>query len=404
MNDHSNMGVCNKMNCSKELKGNYIKSIVLFTIILLVCQISIAEDGSTDDYDFYVDVDGTADFTSIQQAIDAASPGNSIFVYSGRYTENIVIDTPIILNGENKDTTIINSSANDNIINITANGVELSGFTVEICGGFSLYSGIDVQANNTHIYGNKLTIRDIYYYPNGIYITSNRIDNYIHDNIFIEAGLGIDADNIRENIILNNSVNGAPLIYLDSISNQIIQSAGQIILKDCENITINNLDIKHTSESITLIRSNNCIIEECTLQQNERGINSKYSDSIEIINNDIYQNTYGIYLIYSENIAVNKNDVYSNSGALYIDSCERTNTSRNNFYSNGYCLNIFISNLNIIEQNNFANNIRTINSIFCSLNSYDNNYWNRPRFLPKFIFELPRINADWHPAEKPFDI
>jgi nitrous oxidase accessory protein NosD len=143
------------------------------------------------DYDFYVNVDGSADFSSIQDAIDAALPGNTIFVYSGRYTENIVIDKTIILNGENKDTTIINSSANKNVINVTADNVEFSGFTVEICGGYSIHSGIDIQANNTHIFDNKLTIRDIYYYPNGMYITSNRMNNNIHDNSFLKTGLGI---------------------------------------------------------------------------------------------------------------------------------------------------------------------------------------------------------------------
>ena len=392
------------MKHKAKLKGKCIKSTVFFVLLLFIVPAVAMDNNDKKDYDFYVDDDGSADFTFIQDAIDAASPGYSIFVYSGRYTENIVIDKSIILNGENKDTTFINSSTNNNVINISDENIEFSGFTIEICGGYSIYSGINIQSNNSHIFDNKITSRDIYYYPNGIYITSNRKNNDIHDNIFVETGLGLDADDIGENDIVNNTVNGDSLIFLDSISNKIIQSAGQIILKDCNNITIKNLEIKQTPASITLINSNNCLIEKCTLQDNDKGIISKYSDSIKIRNNDISGNTDGIYLIYSENIEVNRNDVYSNSEGLYADSCERINITRNNLYANGFCLNIFLSNLNLIQQNNFANNIRIVNSIFCSLNSYNNNYWNRPRMFPKLIFELPRINADWNPAEKPFVI
>jgi len=44
-------------------------------------------------------------------------------------------------------------------------------------------------------------------------------------------------------------------------------------------------------------------------------------------------------------------------------------------------------------------------------NTWYQNYWNRPRILPKLIFgkfelgfkTIPLINIDWHPARKPHD-
>jgi parallel beta-helix repeat protein len=45
---------------------------------------------------------------TIQEGVDMANPGNHIFTYSGEYNENVVIDKPLIIEGENRDTTIIN--------------------------------------------------------------------------------------------------------------------------------------------------------------------------------------------------------------------------------------------------------------------------------------------------------
>ena len=48
-----------------------------------------------------------------------------------------------------------------------------------------------------------------------------------------------------------------------------------------------------------------------------------------------------------------------------------------------------------------------------SINTWNENYWERPRLLPKLIFGkkmsseqlFPRwINIDWHPAKEPYDI
>ena len=40
----------------------------------------------------YVDDDGTVDYIKIQQAIDNASFGDTIFVYDGVYNETIIVD------------------------------------------------------------------------------------------------------------------------------------------------------------------------------------------------------------------------------------------------------------------------------------------------------------------------
>lgn len=55
----------------------------------------------------YVDDSGGADYTSIQEAIDNANDGDTVYVYSGYYNEQVVINKSINLTGEDRDTTYV---------------------------------------------------------------------------------------------------------------------------------------------------------------------------------------------------------------------------------------------------------------------------------------------------------
>ena len=80
---------------------------------------------------------GANAFKTIQYAIDDARVvnGDTINVAAGTYTENLVItDKSLILQGENKNTTIIDRSGSGYIITITANtvgNITISGFTIQ---------------------------------------------------------------------------------------------------------------------------------------------------------------------------------------------------------------------------------------------------------------------------------
>ena len=82
----------------------------------------------------YVGGSGPNNYTSIQQAIDNASDGDTIFVYddSSPYYEEIIINKSINLVGENRETTIIYGNKSKyppcNIIIIRANHVNISNF------------------------------------------------------------------------------------------------------------------------------------------------------------------------------------------------------------------------------------------------------------------------------------
>ncbi|WP_220682784.1 lectin like domain-containing protein [Methanofollis formosanus] len=82
-----------------------------------------------------------ADYATIQAAVDAALPGQMVFIEDGTYTENVVIDKPLALVGS-RDAVIDGGDAT--ALSLTASNVTLRGFS--ITGGDD---GVQVAGNDT---------------------------------------------------------------------------------------------------------------------------------------------------------------------------------------------------------------------------------------------------------------
>jgi len=349
-----------------------------------------------------VDDDGPADFSNIQDAINASSAGDTVFVFNGTYNENIIVDKSINLTGESKDSTIINSSSDRNIVNLSADNVQMNGFTVQRDGNYGYYPNLYVKGANCLIFDNVFSIDNAYNYPEGLFVSSS--GNIIHNNSFVKTGLIVSPNDLEENFIVDNIVNGEPLVYLDSVSDVIIDSAGQVVMRFCNNVTISKVEIENTPCGVMFFNCDNCELIDSVIRNNDDGVVCRKSDGIVISGNNIQGNIEGIFMLNCIDVIITGNDIHLNSQCIYSQYCSKVDINLNNLYSNGFCLNLVLNDLDRINQNNFGNNIRNVFSLMCSLNSYDNNYWDRPRYFPKLIFEFPRINFDWHPAKSPFEI
>jgi pectin methylesterase-like acyl-CoA thioesterase len=148
-------------------------------------------------------------FTSINAAIGAASPGATITIGPGTYTENVVVDKPLTLQGAGSHTTIEPATSNpvceggslcggaaSNIVLVEANEVTLTKLSLE-GDNPSLTSGVvrggkDIDARNgiitNHELGtyNGLTVKKVKVadvYLRGMYASSGGTFDFEGDTV-----------------------------------------------------------------------------------------------------------------------------------------------------------------------------------------------------------------------------
>ena len=148
-----------------------------------------------------VDDDGPADFSSIQEAVNSpiVVDGDTIFVKAGIYHEHVTIDKSISFIGENKSNTIIDGERTGNVIYVTANNVDISGFTIE--NGGNRYAGIKLSSN-----GDNITNNIIWNNWCGIILEHYSTYNAIASNSIMNNLNGISGELWSDSMIIGNTL------------------------------------------------------------------------------------------------------------------------------------------------------------------------------------------------------
>lgn len=164
---------------------------------------------------------GNGGFNSIQEAINNASRGDTVFVRKGTYYENIVVNKSITLIGEDKENTIINGGGKGNVISVKVSYVKISGFTVNNSDPFT-GCGISVER-----YGNIIDNNNIIHNNIGIQIISPG-ENQIYGNVISTNYRGIKLIYASETVIYGNIIAhntyGMDILYY-SIDNMVYENS-----------------------------------------------------------------------------------------------------------------------------------------------------------------------------------
>ena len=231
--------------------------LVATLVVISAFPLAVSEASNTT---IYVDDDGGADYTKIQDAVDAADDGDNIFVYDGTYYGLIIINKTLTLTGEDKSETIIYGGNSSNVVKVTANSVNIEGFSVK--------NGFDT----------------------GIYVFDS-VDTSISDCIITSnSGRGIHLD----------------LAKKTSISHCIVSSNEKFGICVC------NSDGSRPG-------SNNNVISHCIISNNSDGVFLNDITGTSVENNTIKDNRfYGVYLVFARDCEIKENNFIDNTESAFF--------------------------------------------------------------------------------------
>lgn len=300
------------------------------------------------------------DYPTIQEGIDNANPGDTIFVKSGIYTENIVIDKErLYVKGENKyDTVIDMQNSSSDAVMIKADGVTLQGFTIAHARN---KDAVIWNQSGIVIFTSNVTVKDTIISQNrlGILSYTTAWNLTICDNMFLYDGffpgcylLNIDGqyqgtDTIPlESISLhvwNNTINGKPLYYIENMHDTIIEEdVGQVVLINCTNITIRNVVFSKNDFSVLLYYCKNCVVENITILDSDGELILFFSENTTIQNSRITNSYLGIcFDLGAKNNTARYNEIVDNLQAISVlTSCSGNRIYGNRIHHNNYGLMI----------------------------------------------------------------
>jgi len=262
-----------------------------------------------------------AQYNTIQAAVNAATPGDTIRVWAGTYNENVVINKTMSLIGNGTSNTTIDGGNLEDVVRLTANNVSISGFQIINSPTSWGYAGIEIR-----------------YYDGCVVQNCNVSNNY----------RGINITYSDNNVIENNICK-----FNNDIGISVYQSHGSNI--ENNNCTNNNIGISLMWNSvINTILTNNCS------SNSNIGIEVYYSSENYIGNNTLTSNNqHGIQLTSSDKNTIFDNNVTFNSNTGFsIDSSSDNNR-------------IFHNNIitNTVQASDAGNNIWNNNQL-------EGNYWS----------------------------
>lgn len=190
------------MKCKGMNKFLLLFALLLVVGVSLICISSAAIIYVPDNY------------ASIQEAIDAASAGDTVMVRNGAYSENVVLNKSLSLIGEELPT--VDAQQSGSAIEITADSCVVNGFRC-VNAKYPRNAGITVFESNSNFIENITCCEKNNI---GILLMDSSNNTISNNEIYENYQTGIDLWDSSNNLIyLNDFVKNTDNVYSDSSDN-----------------------------------------------------------------------------------------------------------------------------------------------------------------------------------------
>ena len=313
----------------------------------------------------------------LQETIDKAPKGSLLKLPAGVYRGNIVINKPLIIEGDNQKS-IIEGDGNSTVIEIRSSFVTLKNLTIRNSGTQHqrVDAGVSIK-KVSHITIDRCKIIDTLF---GIDLEEVKDSQIIHNYIRSkDLALGIRGDAIRlwysndNNISYNHITHSRDMVVWYSHGNTISHNFGE-----------------YSRYSLHFMYAGKNFVYDNRYEHNSVGIFFMYSrDSIatgNTIQSSLGTTGLGIGLKDCSNFIIKNNTLIYCARGLYIDRSPYQPDERNKIIGNRIIYNSVgiyfhsVSIANDIEKNIFKGNIEDVYdddqvSLHSIKNHWDRNYW-----------------------------
>ncbi len=215
----------------------------------------------------------------------------------------------------------------------------------------------------------------------GIYL-SNTVNATVSWNEFTQDGIfltGIGVESFSSHTILNNTVNGKPLLYLSNCNNLGIDgiTVGQLIIANCIMVQLNNMSISNTTAAVQLAHVSIANVTSSDLLTSIWGIHILHSNDVLIWDNNLSQNEIGILATDASFTSVVANEIVANSQTgLYTYGAQGLTIAENKFQGPGVVgVKAEVAASLYIRDNEFANLSTNVHlDAFSDVHVYYNNF------------------------------
>jgi parallel beta-helix repeat protein len=306
---------------------------------------------------YIVDDDGFSNYRTIQDAVIAASDGDTIYVKPGNYSEEVILNKslslmpligesgPIILNGQGKETGIT----------VYSDGCYLEGLS------FQGYSGAAV-----HLLSRKNRIeKNVFEDASPAILASGSEGNSINGNLISNCQGGVALrDASGNNSIDGNEITSCNIsIFLGEadgnsiIENNISDAYWGIWLDNSSQVQIEGNDIQSRSHGILLLNGSGLYVSDNLVMIDDAGNSTSRASLLANVSDVVFQRNkidggeIGLAALDCQNTELLYNNITQSNNAIYIQDAYGLNINNNSLIEGDYGIRVDNSSQNSIIGN-----------------------------------------------------